>query len=229
MTRLWAFIIAGLALAVSLRAEDAPPVPKAPFLARLPADTAWTVAIEAKAAPAAEAKGAPLPTRKQVAVTRHGGLRREVTLWSNGNKTELWITHEFVFDGTPGGSYKALLVGIAAYPDFPDYAWVGNGYFKTVDTKDGQRCFMFYWPHRAVPGAESANVPLEPTAVWISIDTQLPVAFETEHERGTYHFDVASEPLALPEACQKILETVMADRKRISGQRMAPLPPPRDQ
>jgi len=237
MNRLiFAFLFVPMVIAPSARAEDAPPKPSPPFLAKLPAGVCWRMDITpsnppppAAAPPSGNAgpkEDSPL-IAKQYVVTRSGNKRQDVTTFSDGSKAEVWIIDRIFFVKAPhahGFASTTLIQTPYAngVPDFTDLGWVDLAHFKGLQVKNGQNCFVYYtsqrppvYPYTDSRGAET---------VWVSVDTRLPVASEDEFSHAVYTFNQSVPSLIPPPECQAVLATVKAYNARIAGERMV-VPP----
>jgi hypothetical protein len=227
---------AGLAVA---QEPDAPPPPKPPFLAVLPKESAWQISYtQVEAAPATPSASPPTGSSPPVSpppsmlsdmIIKNNGLRKEAIIWSNNTRTEKWIVDTSIFTqpkpGAPFSASSAIWAGITAigenYPDFPDLVWVGLSNFKSVETKNGQKCFVYYWSEsgQGIRPLDSP-LPLEPTTVWVNIDTKLPVAVENQHEKAVYTYNLPLVSLTLPAECQEMVKQTKIVQKRLMGQQM---------
>jgi len=222
-------------------AQDTPPAPTAPFLAKLPAATCWRMDFVASSpsqpqAPlsAAETK-ATKAVKKQFLLTRSGDLRREQTIWNDGKTTDMWIVKGASFVKSRTSEHYAAFMpqnnpfGLDC-PDFPELSWVDLNHFNKVEMKNGKRCFVYStgdrkacYPYTLFPPPDS-GVDSGSARVWVSVDTKLPVAWEEQGSTGIYTFGLPISVPELPAECQSVVTALDAYQKRVAGQKMV-LPP----
>jgi hypothetical protein len=213
---------------VRAQVTPAPPTPDEPFLAKLPANSSWVLnytppSTDGDPSPAPIVGG---PSIVSITVVRNGGLRRETCLMSDKSKTEKWVVKNIIFtQQKSGGVYgitSAELAGIDSnYPDFPQLVWIDKAHFQSVEDKNGKSCFLYFWSEsgRAFRPIDSP-LPIEPTKVWISVDSKLPVAIEDEHVKITFDYNLPVTALTLPAECRVLLSELANTNKRLDGQQM---------
>jgi len=217
-------------LATFVIAQETTAKPTAPFLAKLPAQTCWKMDFTPlTSAPAISATpgDAGMPPKKQYQMTHSGNMRQEITTYIDGSTTEIWVIDRILFVKAPhAGTFTSTTLVQTPYPnglpDFMDLSWVDLDHFKGVEEKNGQKCFVYYTPHK--PPVYPFNAPSEPETVWINMVTKLPVACEDASSRPTYTFDLPVSTLTPPRECKAVLDQVNAYKARIAGERMV-LPP----
>ncbi len=248
------FVLFALSVVPAVHAQDTPPPkPQAPFLSALPVTAAWRIDYR----PLVQVSGGANKTKTSVSTVRNDRCRRDTTTFSDQTQVEAWIFGKMMInrDKTAG----TFTVGPAGgngpgkdYPEFPDLGWIDLEHFKSVETMNGEPCFLYRWDDPAAPpllpagtpsekNAEAYNaavaaiggyqlehpfVPLEPTTVWISVASKLPVALEDKHFKAVYVYNLPVPDLTPPADFQKIIEMASFTQKRIQGQQMV-LPPRR--
>lgn len=221
-------------------AQDTPPKPTAPFLAKLPAAANWRMdftLLQPLPAPpihgtipgTAHKKPEAPHSKKQFQVTRTGDVSLELTTWSDGTSTQLWRTKGVLFLKAPPSTYYAILPesddpSPTAQPDFRDLGWVDLNHFTGVKQINGQNCYVYTTQEYRSPfpydGDPPRNAHAEEATVWISVDTKLPVAWQDPYYRAAYTFALPVPALALPGECQTIMDSIAACARRLAGEKM---------
>ncbi|XHR27095.1 MAG: hypothetical protein ACFUZC_14200 [Chthoniobacteraceae bacterium] len=164
--------------------EPVPPAPKPPYVAPVPVNARWVVTLETPGGLSAQTE---LPTAIETIKT--GGVKRVTLFFKSGPSQRFDQMGDYLLTTTPAGPQISK-----AIPLFPPYPFYTDGYlfvenvvpahFKGVVKLKGVDCFYY--------GTGNSSV-------WISVDTQLPVAARQEGVLAYFQFLPApSQPLTLP-------------------------------
>jgi hypothetical protein len=222
--------------------EPLPSPPRAPFLCNAPTSAEWTVAYAnkhadtnkpGKAPAASEMPDADMPTArvlKEIKVTKMAGTRREIYVWSDGQKTERWIYKGMILSeqpdlpdiyiltpnqlkGLPGSSSSEY-----DKSDFPELAWVSPKSYVDLARYGTHPCYHyqakqtvdtspFSEPTLNQAGERISEPPPATLQAWIDGSTKLPVAIDDGNSLLILSFKTSEvHDLKLPARFEKALQ-----------------------
>lgn len=211
-------------------AASADPVPQAPFVASTPETGQWTVTCKyPKSASAATSDpNAPAPAKppyqlQQMVITKTGKLKRDVCFYANGTTQDIWYSGNAVLSLDPSGKHviisrpdqiDPLLLTERGNPlrsdGFTGVSWIKAQYFDRVTRFEKEPCFHYILkptPTGAKNEDTGADIVAPGAEAWISVKTNLPVAYLMDNVTYVYEFS-AERPsaLALPPVFQAELD-----------------------
>lgn len=199
--------------------QDVLPPPKAPVLKRQPDFSSWTVTYRYREN--AKSDAAPTPTPKpnpyvfsdrklSFTVIRTGKVLSEVTEWTSGSKTELWIWNNLRAGVIPG-TKKLALIPFASDSESFDYRrmdfegldWISPENYRGLAKWKGQPVY-FFEEGSAAPAP--AGKPIEiPSGKWgstrwavVSPETRLPLLSYDGMAEREYHYNAAPTQIQTP-------------------------------
>lgn len=206
--RILVFASLALAAASPLSAQQAP---KQPYLKPLPDFVEWTIEVgdgEAQAnAPQDPAQNAEAdPVRKKIIVTKMAQDRREIEIWSNGAKTEIWAVGKRLLYEFPGNE-KITNTQRLDFSDFSEFQWLSPKNFRGVEKFEGKPCYVF---REKLPGSEFE------WSAWVDMQSGRPVALLREDGLRKYRFhETPPSREALPERFAKVLQEFQESRQKL--------------
>jgi hypothetical protein len=226
---LWALGAAFVCRIVSAQDTDSDfssvPPPKAPFVARTPQKSAWTIDFTSSqndpAPTPAPAPGSPAPTPakkpwKQQAWTKSGTLMRCVKTWPDGSTTEDWVVGAVMLSQhanekgihlfNPKTDVRYHDFGVS---DFEMLDWITAKDYDKVVKHGGEVCYRFTARNVTSARGEDGphpktlaqlNAPITATTVYISVQSGLPVELDNGDGKYLYHYlPTPTDELKLPE------------------------------
>jgi len=215
--------------------------PKPPFVAIPPEGSKWTIdylgADEAKAAQKNTGTQAPAgPDQKativRVVVDKWKDKRREVTVWSTGEKVEKWILPNaaifqqrgtdaiYIFPLTGAGRGASLAAISLGETDFAEFEWITKDAFKGVVKVDDRECYLYEGVLPTIPSGNSPGSQAfdggskQPVLkAWVDVNTRLPVAILSGQVLRKYSFEGSAGPaqelpVAFAQQLSKFYETL---------------------
>lgn len=202
--------------------------PQAPFVAAVPETSQWTITCK-------YAKTPPDPTKpntvdpvppfqlQQMQITKSGNLKRDICIYGNGMQQEFWYVDNLLFSTDETG--KNVMVSRPDQSDpqfatergdpcrstgFTGVGWVKAKYFDRVVRFEKESCYHYVLKPAStgVLNEDLGVVAMTGGAeAWISVRTNLPVAYRMDNVTYVYDFSNARpSSLSLPVAVQSKLE-----------------------
>ena len=193
-----------LAFQVNLSAgEPIDPPPSPPFVARAPAISRWTVTIVSKLKPASPG-GQESAGKYQAVIGKSGDRRREVTVFSNGTRAEIFSVAGLSFVQRSGFAPGDVVVKSAPRlpTDFPELAWLSAQNYVGTEKDHGKKYRVFaYSPKVMKPNYSGPETVVQPETAgregakvqaWIDAETGLPAKLADSTSERTYQFSEAT-------------------------------------
>lgn len=215
-----AWLIASLLFPIVLCASEE--APKPPFIATPSEGSRWIIDYtgdnKAKASEQkADALGMAGPDQKttvvRVEVDKWKGKRRELTVWSTGERVEKWVLPEaaifqqrgtdaiYIFPLRGAGRGAALSAVSAGETDFAEFEWITKDAFKETVEVEGRKCYLFEGARSPVSGGNNPasqgaeSVSKQPALkAWVDVNTKLPVAILIGGVLRKYSFEDSAGP-----------------------------------
>jgi hypothetical protein len=225
---LWALL--GAAILTHAQAQTAPqaaptppPLGPGPLLNRAPAFSQWLFSVKAGAA---DPRGALDPAQKydqRTLVTVTNGVRREISAYADGHKTENWYASGVQATFTAGQTDPTITVAGAnaragggiyndySKSDFPGFEWISRHNYTGVALMMGIPCIVFHdGPLDPTPaGATPPLIPQTGSTAFIAADSRLPILLQTDIEFTVYQWEQPpSTALTLPVSMQSFINTM---------------------
>jgi hypothetical protein len=206
--------------AVAAKADDTPlaniPAPNPPFIAKAPEQSSWLIVITpAGNGTGTAANGKPKSIRAQL-WTKSGTAMQCSNEWTDGTRTEDTVIGATKIAQSPDGK------GVHKYdpkldPRYHDFStgdfemldWITPQNYVGAVRHAGERCYLFQTkgagaairevetgPHNQT--LEEINTPAQPTSVYVSMNTGLPVEIDNPKDKYVFKFGAPGE-LTTPE------------------------------
>lgn len=176
-------------------AEAVDPPPSPPFVARAPAASRWIVTIVSKF------KAAEVAGKYQTVIGKSGDRRREVTVFSNGTRVEIFSVGGLSFVQRSGSAPGDVMVKSSPQQptDFPELAWLSAQNYVGTARDHGRKYRVFaYSPKVAKPNYSGPETVIQPETggrpeeakvqAWIDAETGLPAKLTNSISERTYQF-----------------------------------------
>lgn len=209
-------------------AQTPPEQPQAPFVAPLPDAVQWTITCKYHKATADPTQpnavdSVPPYQLQQMQITKNGNLKRDICVYANGVKQEFWYADNLLFSTDETGKNVYIsrpdqidpqLVTERGDPTrssgFTGVAWVQAKYFDRVVRFEKESCYH-YVLKPASTGVLNEDLGVVAMAggaeAWISVRTNLPVAYKMDNVTYVYDFSNTRPPaLSLPAPVQAKLD-----------------------
>lgn len=189
---------------LSLHSQDRVPL----FKATCGPKANWTVTFQLKSE-----VSAPHPVSRET--WKVPAKRRELTMWSDNNNTEIWRYDGMLMEKSR--NYKSGAIQIyrtqsagEETPDFPELDWAKDKPMDKTSTFAGKKAWIITLDQTAEAklsdqtGGKSRTSP----TLWVSCETGLPLAFDDGYQLWQYRFSPPPNELALPEPFKKEVEKI---------------------
>jgi hypothetical protein len=217
-----AALLVGMTLSVAA-AQDSPPAPKPPLVRVPPGGSAWSLEVKISGA---EGKRAGIPERFEMRIGRNA-VQQGTIKFSDGRTQTFYVVGDQVLqkhdnaddfavlparDGAPLDFFDFRLKG------FPAVGWIALRNYVGIETIEKQECYKYQL-------GNTADLDLPDDVVvtaWIRVGDGFPrrvqigdVVYEFSEVRAF------SEDVALPPACQAMLENRRAEQRRLKALKSA--------
>lgn len=225
-----------LAMTTSLSAQtaaapntDVPP-PQPPLVSEVPVPAQWTITIKygkdateggnANAKPAEAQPISPSQIQK-IQVTKTETLKRDIYTYGSGTTAELWYAEKLALGLDSGGKDVAITplgVNSERYGErgnpyqstgFTGVGWLKIGYYDKAVRFQKEICYHYVLKaaNQVVEADPALGIQGAAAEAWISVKTNLPVAYRFDGVLYVYEFDPARPAsLTLPPNYQAQLD-----------------------
>ena len=157
-----------------------------------------------------------------VLVTTSGAIRHVETELEGDRSEEAWSDSGITVIKTSGSTKPNIQIGITVVQnDFPEFFWLTPQSFSGIETKNGQKCFVFKLavdPARIANPSSTGSGGTVPAVAYIDVVTRRPVSLQFGVETREYRMlPTPVQSLVMPDEFAIPAKNEMARQKKLTG------------